>query len=231
MPKQIVLIPESVMGGSLPYLPSAMIEDLLAVAGLTTEQLDRLGAALEQEAGIPTDAKLEVIVSGVLGETPLSETVLRTLVNLRPERIEDTIRTLRQWSTASSANAAKLPAQRLDAIQDRLTRLIRNYPALVRYRKAQRLRTLTGRQAESLEVVCDLRPVFDQTREVVEGLIPLTILRIAYQGNEGTEVLEILLSGENLENLATEVERAQKKIRALQETVTRWVPNGWVDPD
>lgn len=102
---------------------------------------------------------------------------------------------------------------------------------MVRYRKAERLKTLTGRMAESLEIICDLRPVFDHSRSVVEGLIPVTTLRVAYQTNEGGNSVEVQLSGDDLENLAKEVERAKQKLRTLNQHSERWVPHSWVEPD
>jgi hypothetical protein len=231
MSTRFVLLSEGLIGVQSPLLPSGMLDDLLAVAGANEEQLDRIAADLEQEPGIPTDTRLGEVITRHVGEVPLAESILRAVVNLRPERLEDTIQTLRHWREASSANAKKLPPDRLEAIQDRLTRLIRNYPALARYRKAQRLKTLTGKTADSVELICDLRPVFDQSRTVVEGLIPLATLRLSYQGTDGTEVLEVFLSGETLDDLADEVDKAKQKLQTLREVGETWVPNGWVAPE
>ncbi len=231
MTRDFVVLPLSTLPGQMPYIPRQMLEDLLAVGGTSTDQLDRLAADLQQESGIPMDSRLEELVARHIPEASLAESILRALVNLRPEELEETVNTLRRWREANSQNASTLPSERLEVVRARLSQLIQNYPSLVRYRKAQRLRKLTGRVAASVDVVCDLRPVFDQSRTVVEGLIPLTILRVGYRDGDGSGVLEVLLSGEDLEELAREVERAKQKLGSLRESVGRWVPNGWAEPE
>jgi len=231
MARQILVLPESLMAGQFSFLPAGMVDDLLNVSKAQPEVLERLAADLEQERGIPSDNRLEELIGRHFGDRGLVESLLRAVVNLRPEGLEDTIRTLRQWREASPQNGQKLPAESLETLQDRLQRLIRPYPALARYRKAQRLRTVTGRTAQALELICDLRPVFDQTRTVVEGLIPLTLLRVVYQSSDGSGALEVLLSTDDLDNLASEVDRARQKLNSLREIACKWVPDGWVEPD
>lgn len=229
--RQFVLLPESFLRAGMPFVPQQMREDLLAVGEASAEQIETLAGALEHEPGVLTDGRLEEIIGRHIGMPPLADAILRALVNLSPESVEEAVRNLRQWREASPPNGAKLPVERLEQVRDRLSRLIRNYPALVRYRKAESLKTLTGRVAESTELVSDLRPVFDQSRTTVEGLIPLTTLRVTYRSGDATDVLEVLLSMEALEDLASEVEKAKKKLAALRESVGRWVPHGWVGPE
>jgi len=230
MPREILLLPEGILS-QVPFMPAAMIDDLLAAGGLAAEQIESLADILDREAGIPSDLRLEEIVTGILGEGSLADSVLRTIINLRPDRIESAVRNLKQWRNANAANEARVSLDQLEIVRKRLTELIENYPVLARYRKSQRLRTLTGRAAESLELICDLRPVFDPTRRLVEGLIPITTLRVEYRTNDGSSVLEVLVTEEDLDNLASEVERAKQKLQSLKESVTRWVPAGWVDGD
>lgn len=231
MTRRIMLLPDSVFSGQLPFLPPGMLEDLLAIGKVRTDRLDRLATELDQQAGIPNAQHLEEMVVRHVEDSSLTKSVLNTLVNLRADRMEETIRTLRRWREASTPNAARLSEETLETIRDRLFRLIRDYPALIRYRKAQRLTTLTGRMAESVEIICDLRPVFDQTRMVVEGVLPITTLRVVYQNNEESNSLEVLLSIDDLESLAKEVERAKLKLQSLSEHVERWLPHGWVEPE
>ena len=57
----------------------------------------------------------------------------------------------------------------MSAIEANLPRLIRDFPALERFRKAKRLLSLTGNQARQIDIICDARPVFDSDQRVIEG--------------------------------------------------------------
>lgn len=231
MTREIVLIPESVISGQLPFLPPGMLDDLIAVGKVAADRIEALAAELVHQTGIPNAQYLEEMVVRHVGEKALTKPVLNTLINLRSDRVEETIGTVQRWRDANTQNAAKLPDETLDLIRDRLSRLVRDYPALMRYRKAQRLRTLTGRMVDSVAIICDLRPVFDQSRTVVEGFIPMTTLRVAYQNNEGSGSLEVSLSTDDLNTLGEEVERAKQKLRSLHHLAESWVSQGWVEPD
>ena len=70
--------------------------------------------------------------------------------------------------------------------------VIKPYPGLHRQAKAQKLSEATGLRLEHLEIICDLRPVFDDERESVEGVIPYTIVCL---GSDGLPVaMETILS-------------------------------------
>jgi hypothetical protein len=231
MTREFVLITEGLLSGRMPFLPPGMLEDLIAVGNVPADSLDALAEELEHHLGIPNARQLEEMVVRHLDDEALTKPVLNSLINIRSDRVEETIRTVQRWRDTSPQNAARLPEETLLTIRDRLTRLVRDYPSLVRYRKAQGLKTRTGRTAESITITCDLRPVFDQTRQTVEGLLPLMTLRVGSSNNEGNDSLEVLLSAEDLDTLGKEVEKAKQKLEALSQHVQRWLPYGWVEPD
>jgi hypothetical protein len=68
-----------------------------------------------------------------------------------------------------------------------------------------------------VEIICDLRPVFDNERESVEGVIPYTILRIVSIGADGLPVaMETILTQAELGELAEKSEAAVKKLDRLR---------------
>jgi hypothetical protein len=231
MTREIVLIPEILFTGQLPFLPPGMLEDLMAVGRVPADRLDALAVELVHHTGIPNAQQLEEMVARHIADQALVKPVLNTLINVRSDRVDETIRTVQRWRDARPQNATILPGETLDTIRDRLSRLVRDHPALVRYRKAQRLKTRTGRMADAIDITCDLRPVFDQSRTVVEGLIPITTLRVVYSNNDRSESFEVLLSADDLNTLSEEVEKAKQKLQSLNQHAEHWVPHGWVEPD
>ena len=68
-----------------------------------------------------------------------------------------------------------------------------------------------------MEIICDLRPIFDDKRESVEGVIPYTILRIVCIGADGLPVaLEAILTQAEVGELAKKSEAAVKKLDRLR---------------
>ncbi len=89
---------------------------------------------------------------------------------------------------------------------------------LQRQAKAERLATVTGQRLKSLDLICDLRPVFNEPRSHVEGLIPFTTIKLTCEGVDGLPVaIEAVMSRSELNSLAQSVEFAQAKLKSLQQ--------------
>jgi hypothetical protein len=106
----------------------------------------------------------------------------------------------------------------LSRIFPRLQIIMRHYSGLALQAKAQRLSEATGTQVEKLEVICDLRPIFDENRERVQGVIPFTILKVVCKGVDGLPVsFEAMLSSREVDELATKMNAAKHKLERLRE--------------
>jgi len=211
------------------YVPQEAVDALLAVSEIPERTIDSLAVALRNESGFLDRARLAQVVHGILPDERLASGIVSTLESLRREKVDDAIRALRRWRDADGENAAKFPGEALSSLESRLPRLIEAYPAMERYRKARRLASMTGNVAESLEVICDLRPVFNEKRDRVEGIVPITTLRLEYerQGDE-TAVLEVVFSREMLDELVQKAQTAQQKLKVLSVCVSEWIPDGMV---
>ena len=163
----------------------------------------------------------------VLTEEQLVSAAAAALQNLRPTSLQRTFESLRKWRTADARNAKRLPAEVLHDLEQTLPSLIGACPALLRYRKAARLANITGSTAQSIALICDARPVFNASRDVIEGMITLTTLTIAYEGeDEVTRSFEVHLTPEMLETLVEKAQQAQRKLSVLSESIGNWIPNG-----
>lgn len=87
-------------------------------------------------------------------------------------------------------------------------------------RKAQRLLRDTGNEIRDSIFICDLRPVFDDSQERVEGFVTLANLRIRYTRQSGRRAtFEIALTEEELTTLIENGQKALAKLKVLKETV------------
>ncbi len=223
----IVLSPE--MLESYPVTPE-MVDDLLAVSQIPGERIDKLCLALGSAPGFLDHDRLAQVVQEIVPDERLASSTVSTIENLRRETVDKAVRALRRWREARSENAVKFPEEALASLEGKLPRLIHACPALERYRKARRLAGITGSTAEGIEVICDLRPVFNENRDRVEGLIPITTLKVVYEGQDGeSRSLEVLLSPEMLDTLVKKAQTAQHKLKVLGESASEWIPDGLVN--
>ena len=233
MPKQVIFIADpsvEFFGGQA--VSKKMVEDMLTISSVATEAVVRLAEALEQELGIPTSERLDQIVSEFVPDKTQASAIRTALVNLWRSRVDPLLRELEEWRTADPRNTERLSDHKYAAIKERLLQLIRDYPALKRFRKARRLITLTGSRVQEIEILCDIRPVFDEDRKKIEGMIPLTTLKMAYEGqDEESKVVEVLLSPEMLDKILSEAQKAKQKLTTLQNLVSELLPSGWVEVD
>lgn len=111
-----------------------------------------------------------------------------------------------------------LEPQVLETLASRLRRIIEPKPAVERYAKAETVTHKVGASLDELALVCDLRPIFDEEREYVEGMVPVTTLKLAVINQDGfPQTLEVLLSEKQVSTLCEEAERARKKIKVLKQ--------------
>jgi hypothetical protein len=209
-----------------------MVEDLLAVSAVPSAQIEEIAVAIQAEVGFLREAELRKIIRARVSDKAQASALVRTLQNLPRQQIDLVVEMLRMWREANPQNAERFPTPAFTELQEKLPRLIRDYPAIRRSRKARRLRTILGNPTKSFELICDSRPVFNEARDTVEGLIALTTLKIVYESHDlETQVLEVTMSRKALNELADKVEKALKKLTVLEKSIADWVPGGVIDSE
>ncbi len=139
---------------------------------------------------------------------------------------------LGEWRQADPKNAEKFSDKVFADLKVKLPRLIRNYPVLARSQKAQRLRSILGNSVQGIELICDARPVYNTARDAIEGLIPLTTMKIEYEGqDEETHEVEVMLTREDVNKVAEMVKKAQQKLEVLDRSIAQWIPDGLADSE
>jgi hypothetical protein len=211
-------------------VPREMVDAMLAVAAVPVEQVDAIAIALEVEPGFLKKARLRELVEGVVTAKSLAPSVVEALLNLRPQQLPQILEALEKWRQANSKNAEKFSEEAFNCLKKVLPQLVRRYPVLERTRKAQLLRSILGNTVQGAKLICDMRPVFDVSRNSIVGMIPVTTMRVDYAGqDEQTHVAEFILTTEALDGLAGEIKKAQRKLEVLGQSIIQWIPDGFAD--
>lgn len=93
--------------------------------------------------------------------------------------------------------------------------------------KAQFLSGLTGQKLLHLFIASDIRPVFDEDVHVIKGAFPVHFLHVEFQSGE-LQKIDIRLSGEQLLELKTVVDRAIEKNTCMLDAIRKI--EGWKLP-
>ncbi len=199
-----------------------MVEDLKTIAGLPDEQIAELRQHLSEADYFLDPKALLATIQKVIQERELAGAVCRAILNLNPSNTKQIIASLER-----DVDDKEFP---FDSLKKVLNKLIQPYPALARFEKAERLATVTGQQLETVELICDLRPIFDEKRENIEGMMPYTRLHIVVTGEDGLpKAFEAELTHKQVIDLAGKAEKAKSKLDVLRKSVKTWLPGGLPD--
>ncbi len=204
--------------------PSLSIADAKVLLELQPDQLGSLAQELTSFEGFLDRPTLKKIVKSFVPNEDHASAVYRLI-----SQIDEILRQAefglpglfdRMAEAIQAPDAEEKPLltpDQFDELKRRMSIVIKPYAGLNRQAKAQRLSEATGLRLESVEILCDLRPVFDSERDSVEGVIPYTILRIVSTGADGLPVaMETILTQAEVEELAKKSEGAVKKLGRLR---------------
>ncbi|MDQ3330993.1 MAG: hypothetical protein M3552_10110 [Planctomycetota bacterium] len=210
--------------GHEPRLPDSLVADAKAALHLEADSLPLIQSDLSRYPGFIDRETLRSLLTPYASE----QGVVKSLVRLIPH-VDDRFRTLEQnvehllkqleewWKDEANQQKNILAPGDLEELQRRLPYLLSPIPGLARQAKAERLSQATGLPLEKIEVICDLRPIFDAKHEVIEGMIPFTTLRIVCKGVDGLPVaIDAMLSAQDVDQLATASTDAKKKLQKLR---------------
>jgi hypothetical protein len=222
-------MPETVfyMRNAFPFIGRGIPDGLLSDAKVLLElQTDQIGALVAELGSIKTfldRATFNSIVKSFVPNDQQAQRLGRLILHM-DESLRQTdwgldglFSRLAEAMESPESKEKPLPPHEFDELKRRLTIVVKPYLGLKMQAKAKRLSEVTGQRLEQLEIICDLRPVFDDNREVVEGMIPLTILKIVTTGADGLPIaMEAVLSQCEVAELAKKSEAALKKLGRLQ---------------
>ena len=213
---------------SAPAADSGMMADLKAVSTLSDDETNTLRERLSRVKGFLDPKALAAEVRRTIKVEGTARSVQTALRNLEPKDTKRLVESLAERGRQEKdfpLNEAELA--RLGEI---LPNLIQPYPALARFEKAERLAKLTGQELESIELICDLRPIFDEDRKQIEGMMPYTRLHIVATGADGLpKSFEAELTHRQVNDLREKAAKANTKLDVLRKSVESWYSGGLPD--
>jgi hypothetical protein len=225
-------MPEPVLylRGPFPFgaefgVPDDLIRDAKRLLDLETEQIEAARNRLEAFDGFLDREKTEELLGQDIEDREGRSALARLIVNVgrrlstKDWSVEKLVSQIEAWlDDKENQRKGLLSRDELEQLKPRLPLLLRRFPGLDRQAKAERLSHATGLPLEKIDIICDLRPVFDKDRDRVEGMIPYTTLRLVCTGVDGLPVLfEALLTERDVQQLAEASANAEKKLTKLRE--------------
>ena len=138
------------------------------------------------------------------------------------QNVDHLVSSIERWlGEKESQDKGLLSRQEFEELQHRLPLLIEPFSGFSRQAKAERLSQATGQPLEDVQIICDLRPVFDEERECVQGVIPFTTLRVVSKGTDGLPVaMEAILSRSQVSELQKKATAAEEKLSRLEKLLS-----------
>ncbi len=198
--------------------------DLRLILELPEDIFLRLAATLEKADMFIGRAALERIVSETL-DNKEQATRLATIIYRIAEILHSSDMPLSEMmEVLSGAMAGSKQQTKFFTPEDRpwlierLRRLIVVPTGFARQFKAQKLATATGAELDKLQIICDIRPIFDSNRSKVDGALPLAVMRLEYTAADGESmVLEVRVTERLIETLETTSAMARRKVGLIKE--------------
>ncbi len=204
-----------------------MLNDFKAAGGLSNDEIDEICKQLSKTQGFLDPKALLSIIKKVVKGTETAASVQRVIINISPSDLPTIVEFRKD---GIDQEGFPFDSKQLDDLEKVLKKLIQPYPSIDRFQKAERLAKITGQQLEEIELICDVRPIFDKTRKQIEGMMPLTRLRIVATGEDGLpKAFEVELTNQNVIDLAEKAEKAKSKLETLHQSIVNWLPDGLPD--
>lgn len=202
------------------------LADLKAVSALSEDNAKALQDRLAKTRGFLDPESLSTEIREVVGDEDTANSIRRVLDNLKGISSGRVLTALKQIREQNKKDFP-LDESELTKLKNNLAVLKKRSPALVRFDKAKRLATLTGQQLESVDIVCDLRPIFDQERKAIEGMMPYSRLRVVATGADGLpKPFEVELTWQQVHELSDKASKAAQKLIVLNLALKKWMPDG-----
>ncbi|MDD4269006.1 MAG: hypothetical protein PHO07_01945 [Pirellulales bacterium] len=199
------------------------VEDAQRILKLDEDGYLRLATQLAKADTFLSRSDLTVIVAEALGEDADEiAAIIHRLSGIVHDAEMDVIDAMDALGNAIKEKATSFEPEQRQTLADRLQKLVAEPIGIAKQYKARQLAEAIGAQLDDFRIICDIRPIFDQKRERIEGAIPLAILRLEYSDPDGESgVVELYVTERQLQKLAERIADAGIKLRLMKEVLAR----------
>ncbi|REJ66332.1 MAG: hypothetical protein DWQ31_14775 [Planctomycetota bacterium] len=204
-----------------------MVRDASQLLEIDESVFDRLVGSLSSFDGFMDQQKLTELLARLLADESRAARVVAFMQSFwraygrSSERVQRFADDISNWLSENDESGEIVATRQRDTLHSRIRGALTSYPCLLRQAKAENLSTTIGNPLEKLELICDVRPVFDKAKENIEGMIPLTWLHIVAKQADGLpKAFEVVLSEQDLSVMEDAVQQARKKLKHIRKVVT-----------
>ncbi len=195
------------------------LEDAQLILNLDEDAYLRLATQLAKADDFLSRPDVDKIVHESLGADSdrIAAVIFRTAGIIHDSGM-DSKDAMKEFANAIEGNATGLELNQRMLLIERLKRLAAEPSGLAKQFKARQLVEALGAELEDFRIICDIRPVFDQNRERVDGAIPISILRLEYSAVDGdSSVVELHVTEKQISQLTEKLADAKRKIVMIKE--------------
>lgn len=201
-----------------------LLADLHVLSQLPSDSVKQLGDRLEQHQGF---VSVDSLSTETFADRAIAMAISRLLQSLIPDSLSQVVGMVEYWRQSDETARQLMSEEQFKTLKQNLSLLIRDSPALIRTRKAVGLQTVTGNELMGVMFVCDARPVYNSTRDDIDGYVPLATMKLVYERqNSDREEIELVLSPEELDLLIDRANQAKQKLLVLNAKMSALLPNG-----
>jgi hypothetical protein len=194
-------------------------EDLKQVASLSEPEFSSLAASLAAHPNFLTAGDVgEIVQRNVSGE--VAEALARALIRVNyairsaQETEEEALRTL---CGTLDRFPQDFPREAAEVIKARLPVLLLAPKAFKRQKKAEALADATGADLNALNIICDIRPVFDEEKKEVDGALVISTLTLEIIELDGrVSSVECRLTEKQIDDLCKVSLFAKQKLEVIK---------------
>jgi hypothetical protein len=114
-------------------------------------------------------------------------------------------------------HSKKLSKEDREKLAERITALAVAPQSLARHYKAEQLAESVGVKLLDAQLICDIRPVFDESRSEIEGAIPVSTLQLDIAQHDGSSSrIEVLVTEQQVLELCEKSQLAARKLSIIK---------------
>jgi hypothetical protein len=207
--------------GSHP-LNSDLVEDAQLLLQIDDPVLVDISNQLEKQVGFIRSDEIRKVVSARVKNADNSKRVARLLIALSERLIEDEnflekLKTsLSKWWEPDDDDDDPPTPEQQNVIFHRLDLIVKPYYGLRMQVHADKLSKLIRRRFTHLDIINDLRPIFDLSTPNLSAVLPLTTIRVVFEMEDGLpQSIEGTITETGLKELSEKIDIALSQLNAL----------------
>lgn len=209
----------------------SLVDDAAILLTIEGDSFTSFIKSLETDSGFVGKERLKEMFIPLVENDSKRALRVATFVDAVHERLREAnqsldgfVKDITGWLEENDKDGKRVSKDSVEELTNRVSQVLISYGCYLRQAKAEALSGKIGKPLESFELVCDLRPIFDSERKEIEGVMPLTWLKLVsteYNGMPSTT--EVVLTEENLLAIEETLKKAKQKLGELKKLVVEGI--------